>query len=78
MTLIEWLADRLPPSVTRPASVTAAVLAIVGSGCLFAATVLGSILWGVLGVVAFALAGVLWNVVAVASEARPVRAPAQR
>jgi hypothetical protein len=78
MNPLEALTARLPSGVTRSTSLIAVGLAVAGSGCLFGAAALGSVLWAVLGVVAFALAAMLWHIAAIASDQRGGAAPGGR
>jgi hypothetical protein len=70
MNPIEWLADRMPRGLVRPTSFASVACAALGSAFLFAAVVFGSIVWAVIGLGAFVLAGVLWHIVAIATESR--------
>ena len=59
MDHLERLSERAPGLVRR-ASWLSTVLGAIGAGSLFAATIFGSIVWTLLGIVAFLAAGVLW------------------
>jgi hypothetical protein len=61
----------MPSSLVRPAGVTATVTAVTGSACLFAATVFGSIAWALGGLAGLVVAGVLWQVAAIAQQTSP-------
>jgi hypothetical protein len=65
---IEWLADRIPRGLVRPASLLGVACAALGSALLFAGVVFGSIAWTLAGLGAFVAAAFLWHLVVHASE----------
>lgn len=73
MNPLEWIADRMPAGLLRSVATGATLGAIIGSACVLAATVYGSIVWAVAGVVSFTVAAVLWHVATIGAEARDLR-----
>ena len=60
--LADRVATSLPDWLERPLSIVTALSALAGAACLFAAAMYGSYTWLVVGIGAFALSGLLWQI----------------